>query len=129
MSTIKKFLIASPFWGTLTALAGSASVAFAATSTTVTSPINDLNGIGTMLCNVVGWFIWIVIIVSIIMLVYAAYTYATAGDDTEKVSKGRKIITYAAIGIVVALIATGVPTLVKTFLGSTATSTISCIGF
>ena len=46
------------------------------------------------------------------MALWAAFTYVTAGDDTEKTTKARKILMYAAIGIVVALIADGFPALI-----------------
>jgi hypothetical protein len=62
----------------------------------------------------------ILIAISVIMVMYAAYTYVLAGDDAEKVTKARHIITYAAVAILVALIARGFPTLVSTvFPGTT----------
>jgi len=127
MNAIKKFLIASPLVAALASI-GVPALAIAANATTLNSPVNSANGIQGVLCNFIGWFIWVVIIVSVIMVVYAAYTYATAGDDTEKVATGRKTITYAAVGILVALIAAGVPSIVNSLFVSSTLPTISCLG-
>jgi threonine/homoserine/homoserine lactone efflux protein len=73
---------------------------------------------------------WILIAVSIIMVIFAAFQYATAGDDTEKTTKGRKTLTWAAVGIAVALLAKGLPTLVGNIYGvSNATGLAACAAF
>jgi hypothetical protein len=62
------------------------------------------------------------------MVVYAAFQYATAGDDTEKVATGRKTLTYAAVGIIVALCAAGFPSIVETVFPQSTTYSIPCLG-
>jgi len=59
--------------------------------------------------------------IAVIMVLYAAYLYVIAGDDTERTTKARKTITYAAIAIIVALVAKGFPSLV----GSLFTSSLA----
>jgi hypothetical protein len=63
--------------------------------------------------------IYILIAVSIIYIVYAAYLYVTGGDDAEKISSARKTITWAAVGVAVALLAVSVPGLISTITGGT----------
>jgi len=75
-----------------------------------------------VLCNITAYFFWIVITVSVIMILYAAMTYATAGSDTEKTSKARRTITYAAVGIAVALLAYGFPAIVGSLFPSVSPS-------
>jgi hypothetical protein len=129
MNAMKKFIMESPLLLALMAWGVPLSVAFAATSTTVTSPINNATQIQTLLCTIITWFIWIVILVSVIMVVWAAFTYVTAGDDAEKVATGRKTLTYAAVGIIVALCAAGFPAIVQSLFGSSTTGfNISCLG-
>lgn len=82
-------------------------------------------GVVSGMCTVVNWLFYILMVLSVIMVLFAGYTFVTAGDDTEKVSKARKMITYAALGIVIALIAKGFPTLIASFVGA-STSNISC---
>jgi heme/copper-type cytochrome/quinol oxidase subunit 2 len=129
MNAMKKFITASPLLLASMAWILPVSVVFAQNTTnTVSSPINNAAGIQSLLCSIVSWFIWIVILVSVIMVVYAAFSYATAGDDTEKVDKGRKTLTYAAVGIIVALCAAGFPAIVQSVFGSSTTGfNISCL--
>lgn len=126
MNATKKLLAVSTFLSALTVGVLGVSVAFA--QNTVTSPINSVGGVQSLLCSVISWFIWVVILVAVLMVVYAAYTYATAGDDTEKVATGRKTITYAAVGIVVALCAAGIPAIVESVFGNSGTfPVIACL--
>jgi heme/copper-type cytochrome/quinol oxidase subunit 2 len=76
------------------------------------SPVQNSTGLMNVLCSFIAYFFWIVIIISVIFVLYAAFSYVTAGDDTEKTTKARKTLTYAAIGIAVALLATTFPTIV-----------------
>jgi heme/copper-type cytochrome/quinol oxidase subunit 2 len=66
-----------------------------------------------LICNFIAYFFWIVLVISVIMVLVAAFDYVTAGDDTEKTSRGRKRLTYAAVGIAIALIATGFPSIIS----------------
>ena len=90
--------------------------------------VSDVNNLGTSLfCPIEDWMFWILLAVAIIMVLWAAYTYVTAGDDTEKVHRGSKIITYAAVAIVVALLAKGFPLLVGSLYGQgSMTSPLAC---
>jgi len=130
MNALKKFLIVASMALAPASLSLGGSVAVAAVNaTTINSPVQNTTDIQNLLCNFVSWFIWVVILVSVIMIVYAAFEYATAGDDTEKVATGRKTITYAAVGVVVALCAAGLPYVVESLFGSsTNIPGISCLG-
>jgi len=103
-----------------------AGIANAATSAPVI--VSDVNNLGTgLFCPIEDWMFWILLAVAIIMIFWAAYLYVTAGDDTEKVHKGTRTITYAAIAIVVALLAKGFPLLVGSLYGQgSMTSPLAC---
>ena len=60
---------------------------------------------------------------------WAAFTYLTAEDDTEKVHRATKTLTFAAVAIVVALVAKGFPYLIMSiFQNSTTNSPFDCGG-
>jgi Type IV secretion system pilin len=82
--------------------------------------------IRSSMCSVVDWMFYGLIVFSVIMVLVAGYYFATAGDDTEKVSKARKTITYAAIAILVALAAKGFPALIASFIGASGSGNLSC---
>ena len=90
-------------------------------------PIKDKSTLMAFFCAIIGWFIWIVVAISVIMILYAAFQYVTARDDVEKTGRARKTITYAAIGIAVALIAYGFPQVVASVFPSGASaSSFTC---
>ena len=63
------------------------------------------------------------------MVLVAAYNYVTAQEDTEKTSKARRTLTYAAVGIAVVLIAYGFPQLVASlFPNNPSVSAFTCSG-
>ena len=80
-----------------------------------------------LFCPVIYGMFWVLMSVSVIMVLWAAYTYLTAGEDTEKVHKATKTLTYAAVAIVVALIALAFPDIVGSVF-SAATPTASSLG-
>ena len=75
--------------------------------------------VGRILCPIFNTMFSVFIILSTIIVVYAAYLYLASGGDTEKVSKATKTITYAAVGILVALVSKGFPIIVASFFGTT----------
>lgn len=127
------------FWSasasTLVALADSGSNSGAGNTTAQTTAsslgVSDKNGLITLICNFVNYFVWIVIVISIIMVLIAAFWYVTAEDDTEKTSKARWTLTYGAIGLAVALLATAFPAIVGsvagTVTGGNAATQPSCV--
>jgi cytochrome bd-type quinol oxidase subunit 2 len=89
---------------------------------------NILSGVTTpsgldnaLFCPIISWMFWILISVSVIMVMYAAYLYAIAQEDTEKTNKARRTITYAAVAVVVALVALGFPALISNVVNKNIT--------
>lgn len=81
--------------------------------------VNNLVGTGGLLCKVFGLLFTILIIVAVIFVIVAAFKYVTAAGDPEKVKSANHQLVYAAIAILVALIAKGLPLIVGSFVGTT----------
>jgi uncharacterized membrane protein YidH (DUF202 family) len=62
---------------------------------------------------------FILIGLAVIMVLWAAYLYVIAQEDTEKTNKARRTLTYAAVAIIVALLAKGFPMVVASIFGGT----------
>ena len=71
--------------------------------------------IDTVLCPIATWVFDILIVLAIVFVVAAAYKYLTSSGDPEKVKGATKTITYAAVAVVVALLAKGFPFIVINF--------------
>ena len=98
---------------TFFAIRAAVGVANAQSENNPPSLVTNVNQLGpNLFCPVIAVMFWVLIAVSVIMALLAAYNYMTAGDDTEKTTKARKMLMYAAIGVVVALIANGFPGLI-----------------
>jgi heme/copper-type cytochrome/quinol oxidase subunit 2 len=135
MNIIKKVFVTTSIFATLAFLGAGVSVAFAqgaatngsAPATAAQAPITNQAQLITLFCHIISWFIVILLAISVIMILFAAYDYITAQEDTEKTSKARRTLTYAAVGIAVALLAYGFPQIVATvFPGSVSVSAFSC---
>lgn len=83
---------------------------------TPVSPITGVDDFVDILCYITDVIFTISIVIAIIFGIVAGYRYMTSGGETEKVSSAHKTLTYAAVGVAVAIIAVGVPTLVWTIL-------------
>lgn len=66
---------------------------------------------------VTNWIFYIIIIVVGIMILYAAFIYLTAGGDAEKPKTANRMIVFAIIGLVLALLARAIPAAVRYIIG------------
>jgi uncharacterized membrane protein len=76
------------------------------------SPVDDPMDAFAILCQIGSAIFYILIVVSIFMALIAAYRYLTSGGDESAVSQAHKTLTYAAVGVAVAILAWGMPKLV-----------------
>ncbi len=61
------------------------------------------------------WMFWILIAISIIMFLWGGYRYVTSQGEPEKVSEANKTLLYAAVGVIVAIVAFGLPIVISSF--------------
>lgn len=55
-------------------------------------------------------------ILAVVMILFAAYLYLIEGAKTGKVEKANQMLKYAVIAMIIALVATSIPYLVKSIL-------------
>jgi len=102
-----KFIPALIIASAILAVGFGAGLALAQSTSTVTlmPPINSASGGGATLediiKNVTGFIFWLGITICPILIVWGGFNIATAGDDENKVTQGKQIITYAAVGLVI----------------------------
>ncbi|MDP2598446.1 MAG: hypothetical protein Q8P49_01300 [Candidatus Liptonbacteria bacterium] len=77
------------------------------------TPITGIGGVQNFICTViVGWMFTFLIVLTVVFVLVAAYKYLTAAGDPEKVKSASHMLIYAAVAIVVALFARGLPLIV-----------------
>jgi len=67
--------------------------------------------------TVTDWIFLGVVTIAGIMILIGAFNIVTAGGSPEKVNTGRQYIIFAAVGIIVALMAKLIPTIAKNIVG------------
>jgi hypothetical protein len=108
-------LLAVPFLGLAQSImpnGNDASVGTGLNVNMVNKPI--ANVLGTVANYVIG----VLLIVAVFYVLWAAYTFMTSAGEADKVSEARKRIMYAGIGVVVALLAKGIISLVLNAVNS-----------
>ena len=66
---------------------------------------------------VTDWVFYFVLILAVLMLVIGGAFYITAAGDPEKAGRGKMILTLSVVGLVIAIIAKLIPSLVRFFVG------------
>ncbi len=67
--------------------------------------------------TVTNWIFYIMTLIAVLMIVYGGFVYITAAGDPAKATSGKGILTFAIIGLAIALLAKLVPSLVRFILG------------
>ena len=55
-----------------------------------------------LLRRILGWITTAFVVIATMFLIYAGYLFMTASGDADKVTRARKMLTYALIGVAVA---------------------------
>lgn len=84
--------------------------------------VTQLTGAGGLFCTIINWLFYLLIIAAIAFVIVAAFRYLAAAGDPEKVKAASNTLLYAAIAVVVALVAKGIPFLAASFIGGTGIS-------
>jgi len=89
---------------------------------TFIDPINPgggggISGFEAMLIKIMSWLWPISIVVAVLMITVGAYYFVFSGGDPIKVATGRKVVTYALLGLVIVASAIGIWNLIKSILG------------
>jgi len=64
-----------------------------------------------------NWIFYILSVVVALLAIYGAFVITTAAGDPNKVTSGRQILTFALIGLALALFAKFLPSIVIFFVG------------
>lgn len=68
--------------------------------------------------NVSDWIFVILVGVAVVFIAFGGLKIVTAGGSSESVEQGRNFILYAIVGLVVALLAKTVPSIIKLIIGT-----------
>lgn len=78
---------------------------------------DDLGGLIGFIERMLNIVFAVLLIFVVIMLVWGSLEFVTSAGDETKVSAARQKMLYAVIGLVLALVAAGIPPLVRSIVG------------
>ncbi|MEK7148848.1 MAG: hypothetical protein AAB796_00400 [Patescibacteria group bacterium] len=81
--------------------------------------------VGQLIANIANFMGSLILAISVIVILYAGFRFLTAGEEEEAITGARKMITWGIVGIIVALVAYSIPTLVTSITGATAPSPVN----
>ncbi len=82
-----------------------------AVTVTISSVITNTD-VGQLIDNVKNLMLFIAVPLSTIMMLWAGILFVTSEGDPQKIARAKSIITYVVIGIVVAVIASGLSSII-----------------
>jgi hypothetical protein len=83
---------------------------------------NSIGDFQTRLCDIAYWIYTFIIIIGVIYVLYASFKYMSSGGDSNQVSEASHTLVYTAVGLVVAMVAFGIPGLTAGLIGATGFS-------
>ena len=87
----------------------------AAPDTVVTDKASFLKTVTT----IINWIFTIFVVFAIIFVILAAFQFITGGGYSKNVESARNKLMWAAVGVIVALLARGLPFVIASLLGAT----------
>jgi len=65
---------------------------------------------------VTNWIFYILTVIVVIMVIYGGFVIVTGAGNPDKLTSGRQILTFALIGLALALVAKLLPSIVRFFI-------------
>jgi hypothetical protein len=65
---------------------------------------------------VTNWIFYILTVIVVIMVIYGGFVIVTGAGNPDKLTSGRQILTFALIGLALALLAKFLPSIVRFFI-------------
>lgn len=82
------------------------------------NPLGSADTLGAVIAKVVGQLYLFAIPISSVFIIWGAFQILTSGGEMEKIKKGKKTITYAIIGLILMMFASGIGYVITNILTS-----------
>jgi len=79
-------------------------------------PFQNVRGLFTSLESIRDWVASVFVVLAVILFIYSAYLFLTAGDNEDQISKAKRTLLWALIGVAISLFAYGIFSFVRSFL-------------
>jgi len=83
----------------------------------ISNPL-DSDSFSDLISNIIDWLIIIGQSIAVIMIIWSGFLFMTSEGNEEKITKAKKSLTWALVGLLVLLIGDGFIGIVKDLLGN-----------
>jgi len=81
--------------------------------------LQSKSDVASYIGSILNWVFGILMVISVAMILYAGFRYLTAAGDETKVKSAKKTLTYALIGVGIALLSKAIVLVIASILGGT----------
>ena len=101
------------------------------TATTSEMKGKSIDGDNGLIKTVVNILLWAVGILSVIMIIFSGFRYITSAGDAAKTKSAQSTLTYAVVGLIVAILAWAIVNMVLDRIGvkTSSNTTYSSVAF
>ena len=83
----------------------------------ISNPLGSGSTFTTLIQGVIDWAIDIGILIAVVMIIWSGFLFMTSEGNEDKVTKAKKSLTWALVGLIVLLIGGGWIDIIKDLLG------------
>lgn len=87
---------------------------------------NKLQDLYDATCRAANWFFGFVLLIALVAFLYAAVLFLTSQGNEQKVGQARKVLIYALIGVVLAILSKATVVIIGNFFGDDPSSFFAC---
>ena len=84
----------------------------------ISNPLGSGSTFTTLIQGVIDWAIDIGILIAVVMIIWSGFLFMTSEGNEDKVTKAKKSLTWALVGLLILLIGDGFIGIVKDLLGT-----------
>lgn len=84
----------------------------------LTAGASTAQGVVNALDRIANWFFAFVVVLAVIMIIWSGLLFMTAGGDEKKISTAKRALTWALVGVAIAIASKGLIYLIGNFLGA-----------
>jgi len=82
------------------------------------SPVTDLQSLVNVLNNIANVLFTLLMIAAVIFILFAAFTFMTAGGDTNKVSTARSMVVWSAAAVALGALSKSIPIVMQQIINA-----------
>ena len=98
-------------------VAGEGAGGWSGTSGGISNPL-DSDSFSELISGIIDWLIIIGQLIAVIMIIWSGFLFMTSEGEPEKITKAKKSLTWALVGLLILLIGDGFIGIVKDLLGT-----------